>query len=74
MPTESADFRDEAAAEYELRSIPLHLDMRVIQMEKAHALQLLRTVLSEISLPDGAAATDRFGGLREVDAKARKYE
>jgi hypothetical protein len=41
-------------------------------MEKAHALQLLRTLLSEITLPDGTAATDKFGGLRDVDAKSRE--
>ena len=41
-------------------------------MEKSHALRLLNTVLSEIALPNGTAATDRFLGLRDVDAKTRE--
>lgn len=39
---------------------------------KPQALHLLRTALSEIAMPDGSAATDRFSGLREVDAKIRE--
>ena len=39
---------------------------------KTQALQLLKTALSEISLPDGSAATDSFSGLREVDGKIRE--
>jgi hypothetical protein len=41
-------------------------------MEKSQALHLLKATLAEISLPDGSAATDRFGSLREVDAKTRE--
>ena len=39
---------------------------------KPQALHLLRAALSEVALPDGSAATDRFSGLREVDAKVRE--
>jgi hypothetical protein len=41
-------------------------------MEKGHALQMLKTALSELAFSDGTAATERFGGLREVDAKSRE--
>lgn len=41
-------------------------------MDKATALQLLRTALSEITQPDGTAATQLFQSLREVDAKVRE--
>ena len=41
-------------------------------MDRAHALQLLRDTLAEITVPDGSAATDRFASLREVDAKIRE--
>lgn len=41
-------------------------------MEKAQALHLLQVALSEIALPDGSAATERFSSLREVDAKVRE--
>lgn len=40
-------------------------------MSNASAMNLLQGILSEIVLPSGAAAVDRFGGLREVDAKIR---
>jgi hypothetical protein len=40
--------------------------------QKSQALHLLNTALAEIALPDGSAATDRFSGLREVDAKVRE--
>lgn len=41
-------------------------------MEKAQALQLLKTALSEIVLPNGSAATEHFSSLRVVDAKSRE--
>lgn len=41
-------------------------------MEKSQALHLLNGTLADITLPDGSAATDRFGSLREVDAKTRE--
>jgi hypothetical protein len=41
-------------------------------MEKSQALHLLEAALAEITLSDGSAATDRFGSLREVDAKTRE--
>jgi len=41
-------------------------------LDLKHALQLLQVALSEVALPDGSAATDRFSGLREVDAKVRE--
>lgn len=41
-------------------------------MNKETALRLLRAALSEITMVDGSAATDRFSGLREVDAKTRE--
>ncbi len=41
-------------------------------MNRDKALSLLNTALSEIALSDGAAATDRFAGLRDVDAKIRE--
>ena len=42
-------------------------------MDKTQALQMIRTALSEVALSDGSAATERFSGLREVDAKVRRY-
>jgi hypothetical protein len=41
-------------------------------IQKSQALNLLKTALSEIVLPDGSAATDRFTGLRDVDQKVRE--
>lgn len=41
-------------------------------MDKTQALQLLNTALSEIALPNGVARTEKFSGLREVDAKVRE--
>lgn len=41
-------------------------------MDRAQALHLLRTALGEITVSDSSAATDRFGSLREVDAKTRE--
>lgn len=41
-------------------------------IQKPQALNLLKTALVEISFPDGSAATERFSGLREVDAKVRE--
>jgi hypothetical protein len=41
-------------------------------MDKAQAVKLLQGILVEITMPDGSAATDRFSGLREVDAKVRE--
>jgi hypothetical protein len=41
-------------------------------MERSHALRLLNSALAEIALPDGSIATERFKGLRDVDAKARE--
>lgn len=41
-------------------------------MDRTTALSLLATILSEITLSDGRAATDAFPGLREVDAKVRE--
>lgn len=41
-------------------------------MDRAHALQLLRSALTEITISGGLAATDRFNSLREVDAKHRE--
>jgi hypothetical protein len=41
-------------------------------MEKAQALQLIRAAITEVTLSDGTAATERFSGLREVDAKVRE--
>ena len=41
-------------------------------IDRAQALNLLRTALSEIALSDGSAATDRFSSLREVDGKVRE--
>ena len=41
-------------------------------MEKTHALRLLRLALDEIQGQNGEALTDRFSGLREVDAKIRE--
>lgn len=41
-------------------------------MEHSKAISLLRGILSEISLPGGAAATEKFSALREVDAKVRE--
>jgi hypothetical protein len=38
-------------------------------MERTQAIHLLKAALTEIALPDGSAATERFGGLREVEAK-----
>lgn len=35
-------------------------------------MHLLQVALSEIALPDGLAATERFSSLREVDAKVRE--
>ncbi|WP_068175963.1 hypothetical protein [Hydrogenophaga taeniospiralis] len=39
---------------------------------KSQAQSLLKSALSEIAQSDGIAATDRFSGLREVDAKVRE--
>lgn len=41
-------------------------------MENAQALHLLKSALADATLQDGSAATDRFSGLREVDAKIRE--
>ncbi len=41
-------------------------------MRKEQALQLLRSVLNDIQLPNGVALTNQFSGLREVDAKVRE--
>lgn len=41
-------------------------------MDQSKAITFLRGLLSEISLPGGAAATEKFSGLREVDAKVRE--
>lgn len=41
-------------------------------IQKPQALHLLKTALTEITLPDGSAATDRFFGLRDVDQKVRE--
>lgn len=41
-------------------------------MDHSKAITFLRGLLSEISLPGGAAATEKFSGLREVDAKMRE--
>ena len=43
-------------------------------VEKTKAIHLLKSALYEITLPDGSAATDRFSGLREVDAKVREVK
>ncbi len=43
-------------------------------MNRAQALALLNAALSEIANRDGTAATDRFSGLREVDAKCREVK
>lgn len=41
-------------------------------MQKDHALRLLKAALGDIQTPTGAALTDRFSSLREVDAKVRE--
>lgn len=41
-------------------------------MDKAQAVTLLRGILTEVAMPDGSAATDRFSGLRDVDGKVRE--
>jgi hypothetical protein len=41
-------------------------------MNKESALKLLKDLLSEVLLGTGAAATERFSGLRDVDAKVRE--
>lgn len=41
-------------------------------MEKSQALHLLNSALNEITDTRGAARTDSFSGLREVDAKVRE--
>jgi hypothetical protein len=41
-------------------------------LNKENALKLLKDLLGEILLPNGAAATERFSGLRDVDAKVRE--
>jgi hypothetical protein len=41
-------------------------------MDRAQALQLLRSALGEITISGGLAATERFNSLREVDAKHRE--
>ncbi|MBS4020153.1 MAG: hypothetical protein KGZ68_18170 [Dechloromonas sp.] len=41
-------------------------------MDQSKAITFLRGLLSEISLPSGAAATEKYSGLREVDAKVRE--
>lgn len=41
-------------------------------MSNENAVALLRELMGEIALANGAAATDRFSGLREVDAKVRE--
>lgn len=43
-------------------------------MNPTQAQRLLKEALSEIALPNGNAATDRFSGLREVDAKVREVK
>jgi hypothetical protein len=43
-------------------------------MERNQGLHLLKAALSEITLPNGTAATERFVGLREVDAKVREVK
>ncbi|WAW10849.1 hypothetical protein NB640_04170 [Oxalobacter vibrioformis] len=40
-------------------------------MEQAQAISLLRRILSEIRLPSGAVAFEKFIGLRDVDSKVR---
>jgi hypothetical protein len=41
-------------------------------MSGGDSLAFLKGILSEITLPSGAAATDKFVGLRDVDAKVRE--
>jgi len=41
-------------------------------MDKLQAVKLLQGAFSEITLPDGTAATERFTGLRDVDGKTRE--
>ena len=41
-------------------------------MSNANAILLLKGLLQEISLSDGGVASERFGSLREVDAKIRE--
>lgn len=48
------------------------LNAPLMTMEHSKAISLLRGILSEISLPGGAAATEQFSGLREVDSKTRE--
>jgi hypothetical protein len=43
-------------------------------MNPTQAQRLLKEALTEIALPNGNAATDRFSGLREVDAKVREVK
>src|SRR5436853_319357 len=42
--------------------------------DTASALKLIRQVLQEIQEDSGAAATERFSGLRGVDAKVREIK
>jgi len=41
-------------------------------MSDQRTLNLLKGILEEVTLPTGGAATDRFTGLRDVDAKVRE--
>ena len=41
-------------------------------MEIKQAKIFLQNLLSEITLPSGIAATDKYSGLREVDSKVRE--
>lgn len=41
-------------------------------MDNATAQKYIRTILSEVRLPDGRAAVDKFTDLRQVDAKIRE--
>jgi hypothetical protein len=43
-------------------------------IDTAKARKLIQAVLGEITQEDGSAATDRFPGLRQVDAKVREVE
>lgn len=41
-------------------------------MDKVQAVKLLQGILTEITMSDGLAATDRYNSLRDVDAKVRE--
>src|SRR5688572_13993133 len=43
-------------------------------IDTSRARKLLVSLLHEITVSDGSAATDRFPGLRQVDAKVREAE